>query len=65
MTVKLGSVWRTTDDKQFMVINIVDAPDGKRWIHYREHAYKKPVLECKEYSCYEESFVERFSEIVK
>lgn len=59
--VKVGSIWRTVDDKRFMVINVVEA-EGHTWVHYREHIVKKPVIECKEYSCYEESFVQRFSE---
>lgn len=59
--VKVGSIWRTLEDKQFMVINVVEA-EGHTWVHYREHNPSKPALECKEYSCYEESFVSRFSE---
>lgn len=58
--VKVGSIWRTAEDKQFMVIGVVEA-EGHTWVHYREHAAKKPVIECREYSCYEESFVTRFS----
>jgi hypothetical protein len=59
--VKVGSIWRSAEDRQFMVIGVVEA-EGHTWIHYREHAAKKPVIECREYSCYEESFVTRFSE---
>lgn len=59
--VKVGSIWRTAEDKRFMVINVVEA-EGHTWVHYREHSNKKPAVESKEYSCYVESFVERFSE---
>jgi len=61
--VKTGSIWQSGDHKQFMVINVVEA-EGHTWVHYREHSLKKPSIECKEYSCYEESFVSRFSESV-
>lgn len=61
--VKVGSIWRTAEGKQFMVLGVVEA-EGHTWVHYREHVAKKPTLECKEYSCYEESFVSRFSESV-
>lgn len=64
MSVKLGSIWSTSDRKEFIVINVVDAPDGHRWIHYREHHGISNVKESKEYSCYEESFVHRFTEVL-
>ncbi len=58
--VKIGSVWRTTDDKRFRVINVVEA-EGHTWVHYRNELPGFNQTEAKEYSCYVESFVERFS----
>lgn len=59
--VKVGSKWWNGSDKFFRVIAIVEA-EGNTWVHYREdHGIKVPALECKEYSCYQESFVQRFS----
>lgn len=58
--VQVGSIWRTSEDSRFMVINVVEA-EGHTWVHYREHKMKKPTSECKEFSCYEESFVHRFT----
>jgi hypothetical protein len=57
--IKVGSRWESVD-KQFRVLGVVEA-DGHIWIHYREDlGIKVPVLECREYSCYEESFLLRF-----
>jgi hypothetical protein len=57
--IKVGSRWEGVD-KQFRVLAVVEA-DGHTWVHYREDlGIKVPVLECREYSCYEESFLSRF-----
>ena len=61
--VNVGSIWRTTEDRQFMVLSVVE-DNGHTWVHYREHDMKRPTLECKEYSCYEESFLARFTPMV-
>lgn len=60
MKVKEGSVWRTTDDKKFRVLGIVEA-EGHTWVHYRNELKGFDQSDAKEYSCYIESFVERFS----
>lgn len=60
MTVKEGSVWWAGDQKKFRVISIVET-EGNTWIHYREEPQRwRPASDLKEYSCYKESFVERF-----
>jgi len=63
--VKEGSVWYGTErSKQFLVLHVVEQ-DGHTWVHYRDHPTSgRPLLECKEYSCYIESFLQRFSEVV-
>ncbi len=59
-TVKPGSLWHSID-KDFRVISVTEV-DGHTWVHYREDlGIKVPALQCREYSCYLESFVQRFS----
>lgn len=59
MTVKPGSKWWAGDNKRFRVLDVVEA-DGNVWVHYREdHGLTVPA-NVKEYSCYKESFVQRF-----
>ena len=55
--VKEGSTWEGSDHKTFMVIHTIER-DGHTWIHYRDEEGDPP----KEYSCYLESFVNRFTE---
>jgi hypothetical protein len=56
IAVNEGSRWVGKDGKTFHVIHVVEL-DGHTWIHYEEDQCN----ECREYSCYIESFVERFS----
>ncbi len=61
MIVKQGSRWGTADRKHFLVLSVTEI-DGHTWVHYREdRGIKVPAIECKEYSCYVESFVQRFN----
>ena len=61
--IKQGSRWSSTD-KEFIVLAVVEQ-DGHTWVHYREDlGIKVPALQCREYSCYQESFLQRFREIV-
>ena len=53
--IKVGSKWRGTDGKVFHVVHRVEL-DGHAWIHYEQDNCD----ECREFSCYEESFLERF-----
>ena len=55
--IKEGSRW-DGGGKKFVVIQTVEQ-DGHTWVHYRELNSNAP----KEYSCYLESFVERFRSI--
>jgi len=58
--VKNGSLWGSEDGKRFRVLSVVEI-DGKTWVHYREDkGIKVPTIQCREYSCYLESFVQRF-----
>ena len=53
-----GSCWWSGTDKRFIVINIIEA-DGHTWVHYRDDKGPDP----KEYSCYIESFEQRFTRL--
>jgi hypothetical protein len=54
--VKEGSRWWSADGKKFHVIHRVEI-EGKIWIHYLLENGENST----EFSCYEESFLSRFS----
>jgi hypothetical protein len=53
-----GSRWWAGVDKKFVVLSVVDTDDGHTWVHYRDDDVK---ADSKEYSCYIESFLSRYS----
>ena len=58
--VTVGSLWRSSDEKKFRVIHIVEQ-EGHTWVHYRDETRGPFAKETNEYSCYIESFTQRFS----
>jgi len=52
---KVGSKWRSGNFKHFYVKAVVEL-EGHTWVYYGEYGTDR------EYSCYLESFLERFSE---
>jgi hypothetical protein len=56
--VKQGSKWWAENGKTFQVINVIEV-DNHTWVYYRD--LKKVNEEYKEYSCYIESFLQRFT----
>jgi hypothetical protein len=63
MVVKEGSKWQSPEGKIFHVLSVIEV-EGHTWVHYIEE-HKVSVLEEilpgeREYSCYVESFVQRF-----
>jgi hypothetical protein len=56
--VKQGSKWGTGNGKIFQVINVIEV-DEHTWVYYRD--IKVINEEIKEYSCYIESFLQRFT----
>ncbi len=54
--VKEGSRWWSAEGKKFHVIHRIEL-EGHVWIHYISEDKENP----KEYSCYEESFLSRFT----
>lgn len=55
-----GSVWASADGRTFQVIDQIRV-EGKDWIHYRriDSEYEEP----KEFSCFVESFLDRFHQL--
>jgi hypothetical protein len=52
---KPGSIWTSPDNTRFRVINtVLIETDGHTWVHYIQEKTDK------EYSCYLESFLQRF-----
>jgi len=56
MMIKEGTRWSGTDRKTFLVLHEVEV-DGHVWVHYRDEQSDNP----REYSCYKESFLSRFT----
>lgn len=54
MILKVGSKWTGGDRKVFYIKAIIDI-EGYTWVHYGEFATDR------EYSCYRESFLSRFT----
>lgn len=59
MQVKPGTVWTSNNEKEFVVLHVIEI-EGKTWVHYRD----QDCPECHEYSCYIESFIARFTPII-
>lgn len=58
MNIKNGSKWHGANGRIFVVINTTTI-DGKDWVYYRA---EKPVDHLPaEFSCYQESFIDRFN----
>jgi hypothetical protein len=58
--VKEGSKWLGSGSDRFHVIHVIEL-DGHTWVHYiKENA---PEDSNREYSCYIESFLQRFRQI--
>ena len=55
MQFKTGDTWWSSNSKKFVIIHEVEV-DGNTWIHYRDEKGDPP----KEYSCFKESFLQRF-----
>jgi hypothetical protein len=59
-TIEKGSLWSGNSRTQFQVIDQVVIED-QTWIHYRLVSSDDP----KEFSCFKESFLERFTKLPK
>jgi hypothetical protein len=57
---KDGSKWSGSVGERFHVLHTIEL-EGKVWVHYIKETTKE--TETREYSCYLESFLERFREL--
>ena len=56
--IREGSKWNGGDHKIFRVLHTIEV-EGHTWVHYiKDNA---PEDETREYSCYQESFLSRFT----
>jgi hypothetical protein len=61
--VEQGSRWVGNNGDYFRVLDVVDL-EGHTWVHYRQdQGHFGPIEGLREYSCYQESFVERFRQV--
>ena len=60
MIIKEGSKWWAGCDKKFVVLHVIEQ-DGHTWVHYRDEKNRLSESGPREYSCYVESFLSRFS----
>jgi hypothetical protein len=59
-TPKTGTRWTdASSSKRFRVLHTIEMNDGHTWVHYCDDKNGE-----KEYSCYLESFLERFRETI-
>jgi hypothetical protein len=56
MKITEGSRWSGNDRKTFLVLHEIET-DGHVWVHYRDEQGSPP----REYSCYKDSFLARFT----
>jgi hypothetical protein len=56
--IKTGSRWTDSNGKFYHIINRVEI-NGKTWVYYKSENAKEN--ENSEFSCYEESFLARFT----
>ena len=64
MTIKEGSKWGTGTGKKFIVLHVIEQ-EGHTWVHYRDENKSSSEEGSREYSCYAESFLNRFSLILE
>lgn len=57
--IKIGSRWWSGQGEKFIVMDIITI-EGYTWVHYRDDNNKENP---REYSCYLESFLSRFTEL--
>jgi hypothetical protein len=57
--IKEGSKWSSVTGQEFRVISVVEL-EGHTWVHYIKENISEDDI--REYSCYIESFLDRFRE---
>lgn len=57
--VKVNSRWKDSDSNCYQIIHVITDDEGHEWVHYRREEHNP-----REYSCWTDSFLQRFTEIV-
>jgi hypothetical protein len=57
--VTVGSRWEASPGKKFIVLDIITI-EGYTWVHYRDDNNTEAP---REYSCYLDSFLQRFNRL--
>ena len=60
--VQQGTLWGSSDSKKFRVISVTEV-EGNTWVHYRDELPGFDQSKAREYSCYVESFEQRFRKL--
>ncbi|NBP56340.1 hypothetical protein EBU71_07380 [bacterium] len=59
--ISAGTKWISPDHKVFQVIDVVEI-ENQIWVYYRK--YNSHPDDCREFSCFKESFLLRFTKII-
>jgi hypothetical protein len=59
--IKSGTIWADVNSRRYVVLGVLPIED-KMWVHYRLEKQEDHLPN--EFSCYEESFLSRFTPIV-
>lgn len=60
--VEQGTLWGSSDSKKFRVISVSEV-EGHTWVYYRDELPGFDQSKSREYSCYVESFEQRFRQL--
>lgn len=57
--IRNNSLWSSAAGSRFLVLNTYTDGEDIKWVHYRQF----DCDECREFSCYQEAFLSRFTEV--
>jgi hypothetical protein len=57
--IQNNSLWSSAAGSRFLVLNTYTDGEDIKWVHYRQF----DCDECREFSCYQEAFLSRFTEV--
>ena len=56
--IRNNSIWTSAAGSRFLFLNSYTDGEDIKWVHYRQF----DCDECREFSCYQEAFLSRFTE---
>jgi hypothetical protein len=57
--IKNNSIWRGKSGSRFLVLKTYTDSEDMKWVRYQQYDCE----ECREFTCYEEAFLSRFTEV--